>query len=228
MSVLHDPELESLLAALHARSDEQVAAMRSFQQVKETHPPTEDEVKAFRSDKLVALDRDKAELCYQLCRAGNARRIVEVGTSYGVSTLYLAAAVRDNVDVAGGSGVVIGTEYEPMKACAARANFEEAGLSRFIDLREGDLRETLKTIDGPVDFMLVDIWIAMARPALELVTPHLKPGAIVVCDNTDVYRSEYADYFAFLEDPANGFRTMTLPFDGGLELSVRIGPRSTV
>jgi predicted O-methyltransferase YrrM len=224
MSVVHDPELERLLAALHARSDEQVAAMRSYaQRAKEAHPPTEDEVKAFRSDKLVALDRDKAELCYQLCRANNARRIVEVGTSYGVSTLYLAAAVRDNVGSAG-NGVVIGTEYEPKKACAARAHFAQAGLSGFIDLREGDLRETLRRIDGPVDFMLVDIWIPMARPALELVTPHLRLGAIVVCDNTEQYRSEYADYFAFLEDPANGFRTMTLPFDGGLELSVRCQP----
>jgi predicted O-methyltransferase YrrM len=115
--------------------------------------------------------------------------------------------------------LVIGTEYEPEKSCAARAYFEQAGLSRFIDLREGDLCRTLKRIDGPVDFMLVDIWISMARTALELVTPHLGSGAIVVCDNTDKYRSDYADYFAFLK--ANGFRTMTLPFDGGLELSVR-------
>ena len=228
MSVIHDPELERLLATLHSRSDEQVAAMTSYHaqaRTKETYPPTADEVKVFRSDKLVALDRDKAEFCYQLCRANNARRIVEAGTSYGVSTLYLAAAVRDNVHAAGGSGVVIGTEYEPAKASAARAHFEEAGLSRFIDLREGDLRETLKQIDGPVDFMLVDIWIAMARPALELVTPHLRPGGIVVCDNTRQHRAEYADYFAFLEDPANGFRTMTLPFDGGLELSVRCQPQ---
>ena len=117
--------------------------------------------------------------------------------------------------------MVIGTEYEPKKVCAARAHFEQAGLSRFIDLREGDLRETLRQIDGPVDFVLVDIWIAMARPALELVTPHLKAGAMVICDNTELHRSAYADYFAFLEDPVNGFRTMTLPFNGGLELSVR-------
>ena len=94
--------------------------------------------------------------------------------------------------------------------------------SRFIELlREVTCGVTLQVVDGPVDFMLVDIWIAMARPALELVTPHLRPGAIVVCDNTAEHRDAYAAYFAFLEDPANGFRTMTLPFDGGLELSVR-------
>jgi predicted O-methyltransferase YrrM len=220
MRVLHDPELERLLAGLHARSDEQAEAIKTYFAGldKDGVAPAEDEIKAFRRDKFVALDRDKAAFCYQLCRAGDVRRIVEVGTSYGVSTLYLAAAVRDNVLAAGGDGVVIGTEYEPEKARAARSHFEAAGLSRFIDLREGDLRETLRQIEDPVDFVLVDIWIAMARPALELVTPHLRPGAIVVCDNTAQHRDAYAEYFAFLED---GFRTMTLPFDGGLELSVR-------
>jgi len=220
MSVLDDPELERLLARLHARSDEQVAAIERFYGDR-PQPPTDDEIKAFRGDKLVALDRDKAEFCYQLCRANNVRRVVEVGTSYGVSTLYLAAAVRDNVRLAGGGGVVIGTEYEPDKASAARAHFEEAGLGNFIDLREGDLRETLKQIDGPVDFVLMDVWIAMARPALELVARHLRAGAIVICDNTEQHRGDYADYFAFLEERANGFRTMTLPFSGGLEFSVR-------
>src|SRR5689334_10865649 len=176
-----------------------------------SHVPTPEEIRAFRRDKFVALDRDKAEFCYQLCRATNARRIVEVGTSYGVSTLYLAAAVRDNIGAYGGDGGVIGTEYEPEKARQARAHFRQAGLNHFIDLREGDLRETLKRIEGPVDFMLVDIWTTMARPALELVAPQLKPGAIVVCDNTEQYRVEYADYFAYLKNPDNGFRTMTLP-----------------
>jgi predicted O-methyltransferase YrrM len=221
LSVIRDPKLESLLASLHARSDAQMEAMKSFDagRASQVQPPVEAEIKVFRRDKLVALDRDKAEFCYQLCRASQARRIVEAGTSWGVSTLYLAAALRDTIDAAGGTGEVIGTEHEPDKASAARAHFEQAGLSRFIDLREGDLRETLLRIGGPVDFMLVDIWIAMARPALETVAPHLRPGAIVICDNTEHHRSAYADYFAFLD--ANGFRTMTLPFAGGLELSVR-------
>src|SRR6202521_6073519 len=144
MSVLQDSRLESLLARLHARSDEQLQAMRGHREERAKQPPLSAEeeaahTKAFVSDKLVALDRDKAEFCYQLCRATNARRIVEIGTSYGVSTLYLAAAARDNVRASGGDGVVIGTEYEANKASAARAHFEQAGLSRFIDLREGDL-----------------------------------------------------------------------------------------
>jgi predicted O-methyltransferase YrrM len=224
VSVLHDPKLERLLADLHARSDSQVPEMADFyaSRAGAASSPTDDQIKTFRRDKLVALDRDKAEFCYQLCRATDARRIVEIGTSYGVSTLYLAAALRDNIRLAGGAGIVIGTEYEPEKAAAARAHFAQAGLTGYIDLREGDLRETLLTLEGPVDFLLMDIWTAMARPALELVAPHLRSGATVICDNTQEHRSDYANYFAFIEDPANRFRTITLPFSGGLELSVRV------
>jgi predicted O-methyltransferase YrrM len=220
MSILQDAKLQHLLAVLHARSDDQIATTTAFYGGRGT-PPTDEEVRAFLSDKLVALDRDKAEFCYLLCRANDARHVVEAGTSYGVSTLYLAAAVRDNICATGGEGKVIGTEYEPAKAQAAREHFAAAGLTSFVELREGDLRETLKRIDVPVDFMLVDIWVPMARPALELVAPRLRRGAIVICDNTRRHRSEYSDYFAFLTNPTNGFQTMTLPFDGGLEMSVR-------
>ena len=188
MSVLRDPDLEQLLTRLHKASDEQIEEMHAYRALRASSPAADaTRLKKFRSDKLVALDRDKAEFCYQLCRTSGARRIVEIGTSYGVSTLYLAAALRDNLKAAGGEGLVIGTEYEPAKAAAARKHFDEAGLSRFIELREGDLRETLKQLDGPIDFVLVDIWIAMARSAIELVAPHLRSGAAVVCDNTQEY-----------------------------------------
>jgi predicted O-methyltransferase YrrM len=229
MSILGDPILEGLLDRLHEASDAQTSAIREYRAKRDmaVDRTPEDQAtltKTFLADKLYALDRDKAEFCYQVCRTIDARRIVEIGTSYGVSTLYLAAAVRDNIRAGGGSGVVIGTEYEPEKARAARAHFSEAGLSTFIDLREGDLRETLRQIEGPVDFVLVDIWIPMARPALELVAPHLRPRAVVTCDNTgrEDERAAYTDYFAFINDPTQGFRTMTLPFSGGFEMSVRL------
>jgi predicted O-methyltransferase YrrM len=230
MTILNDPNLERLLDRLHERSDAQTSAIREHyaERDRAVDRAPQDQAaltKTFLADKFYALDRDKAEFCYQLCRAIDARRVVEIGTSYGVSTLYLAAAVRDNIRAGGGYGVVIGTEYEPEKAQAARTHFSDAGLSSFIDLREGDLRETLRQIEGSVDFMLVDIWIPMARPALELVAPHLRRGAVVTCDNTgrEDERVAYADYFAFINDPAQGFRTMTLPFSGGLEMSVRLG-----
>ena len=226
--MLNDPKLETLLDELHRRSDAQTPSMRQhfasrFKGGKPTEPIDlgAGVDKRFVADMLVALDRDKAVLCYTLCRALNAKCVVEAGTSFGVSTLYLAAALRDNARVDGTKRTVIGTEYEPEKAKAARANFARSGLSEFVDLREGDLRQILTDIDGPVDLMLIDIWIPMARPALELVAPHLRKGAAVICDNTEEHRGAYAEYFAFLNDPRNSFVTMTLPYAGGLELSVR-------
>jgi predicted O-methyltransferase YrrM len=220
--ILGDPKLEALLARLHARSDaesdERGAYFKRRGEAGELNWDGLDaDAHAFFADKLVALDPDKAEFCYLACRALQARKVVEVGTSFGVSTLYLAAAVRDN-----GGGGVIATEYEPLKAEAARAHFAEAGLEEFIDLREGDLRETLKPLHGPFDFVLVDIWTEMARPAIELIAPHLRVGSVVCADNTGGFRHPYRHYFEFIEDPANGFRTMTLPFDGGFEMSVKI------
>jgi predicted O-methyltransferase YrrM len=170
-----------------------------------------------RAERFVALDRPKAAFCYLVCRALNARLVVEAGTSFGVSTLFLATAVRDN-----GGGSVIATEHEPAKAARARTNFAEAGLEQLIDLREGDLRDTLRDLRGNIDFMLVDIWTPMALPALTLVAPHLRSGAAVVCDNTEAYGEAYRDYLSFVRDPHNGFRSMVLPFSGGLEMSIRV------
>ena len=223
-SPLHDPKLEALLDRLHAKSDAEVDETDAYFARREREGSLDyenycdDDMHRFLSDKMVALDRDKAEFCYQLCRSLRATRVVEAGTSFGVSTLYLAAAVRDNQVE---NGVVIGTEHEPGKAKVARENFREAGLSEFIDLREGDLRQTLQDVGGPVDFMLVDIW-DVALPALERVSTSLRSGAIVVCDNTAVDADEYRDYFEFVNDPSNRFRTMTLPFQGGFELTVRV------
>jgi len=224
--VVLDSRIESLLDRLYSQHAGQTGEMMAYFSARAAAGDIDwnafdERANKFLSDKLVALDREKAEFCYQICRALGATRVVEAGTSFGVSTLFLAAAVRDNVRAHNAQGIVIGTEFEPAKAKAARANFAEAGLSDFIDLREGDLRETLADVGGPIDFMLIDIWTPMARPALELVAPRLRDGAVIICDNTAQFRDAYGGYFEFINDPANGLRTMTLPFEGGLEFTVR-------
>ncbi len=145
-SPLKDPKLEALPDRLHAQSDAQVDeinayyARRAQEGTLDKEHFFDDDMHRFFSDKMVALEQEEAEFCYQLCRSLRATRVVEAGTSFGVSTLYLAAAVRDNqVD----NGVVIGAEHDPKKAEVARANFKEAGLNEFIELREGDLRQRL-------------------------------------------------------------------------------------
>jgi predicted O-methyltransferase YrrM len=222
MSVLNDPKLEALLDALHAQSDGEAGAIdayfrRRIQEGTLSWDGFDSETTAFFRDKMVALEKVKAEYCYALCRALNAKRIVECGTSYGVSTLYLAAAVRDN-----GGSEVIATEHEPDKAKIARRNFEAAGLTRYIDLREGDLAVTLKKIDGAVDFVLLDIWTEAVMPAMRNIAPHLRQGAVIIADNSAQSRRGYAAYFDYIADPANRLVTMTLPFEGGLEMTVRI------
>jgi predicted O-methyltransferase YrrM len=221
MSIPLDAKVRALLDRLHAQSDAQGADIGAYfsrrgQAGDLDWKGLDADAHRFMADKLVAFDRDKAEYCYLLCRALGAKRVVEIGTSYGVSTLYLASAVKAN-----GAGVVIATEYEPAKAKAARANFTAAGLADMIDLREGDLRETLKRLDGPIDFVLMDIWTEMARPAIELVGPHMRSGAIVIADNVSQFPEAYEDYFAYIDDPTNKFSTLTVPFEGGLGMSVR-------
>lgn len=222
MSVLNNPELEALLDALHAQSEGQTGALETYfgRRAREgtlDWKHMDAETHAFFRDKMVALEKDKAEYCYLLCRALQAKRVVEAGTSFGVSTLYLAAAVRDN-----GGGTVIATEYEPDKARAARANFAAAGLSEYIDLREGDLAQTLADIDGPVDFLLLDIWTEAVMPAVRHVAPRMRPGAVIIADNTTQARGGYTEFFDYVADPANRLRTLTLPFAGGLEMTVRV------
>lgn len=230
-SLLDTPRVAALLADLHSLSDRQARISLPLQYLRRRfrtwvlrRPMDWDQAgpRQFMHDKLVALDRDKAHLCYLLCRATGATRIVEVGTSFGVSTIYLAAAVRENLDRAGEPGIVIGTEWEPTKVEAARSNLSAAGLVDIVEIREGDVRETLRDVGGPVDFVLMDIWVPMAKPALELLMPQLRRRAIVITDNVVSFRHEYRDYLAYVRNAVNGFQSMTLPLKGGVELSVRL------
>lgn len=145
------PRILSLLSQLHAQSSAQESQLTSADYALETIDST-------MRDKMIALEQDKCYFIYQLALSINAKTIVEVGTSYGLSTIYLALAVASNVEASGGSGRVIGTEHEHEKAVQARKNWDECSnsVSNIIDLREGDLRETLKQDRGSVDMLLLD------------------------------------------------------------------------
>lgn len=109
-------------------------------------------------DAFIALDKEKCQFVYQLARAINAKCVVEAGTSFGVSTIYLSLAVNANLQASGGKGVVIATEHEPAKAAQARKYWAEAGASvaQNIDLREGDLLQTLRENVPKIDLLLLD------------------------------------------------------------------------
>ncbi|KAI8648736.1 hypothetical protein NCS55_01481900 [Fusarium keratoplasticum] len=182
-------------------------------------------------DKFVSLEEDKCQFTYLLARSMGATNIIEAGTSFGVSTIYLALAVGQNVADARAAtgtsvtGKVIATEKEPTKIARARDYWKQAGneVEPWIELREGDLRETLKVAEGmpeQIDMLLLDIWTPMALPVLETVKPRLRKRAIVLADNTSMAKPLYKEFLTYIHDPRNGFKTTTTPFSGGLEMIV--------
>lgn len=145
----------SLLSTLHSLSLAQEASL-----TRADYDPTT--INDTMRDKFIALEEDKCHFVFQLARAINAKTIVEAGTSYGVSTIYLALAAIANAKATGGEAKVIGTEHEPTKADKAREHWKQCGTYKgvevggVIDLKEGDLRETLKERLGVVDMLLLD------------------------------------------------------------------------
>jgi len=157
------------------------------------------------AEHFLAVSPDYGRFLYAMARAAQATRIVEFGTSMGISTIYLAAAVRDN-----GGGRIIGTELEPGKVARARAHLEAAGLADLVEIREGDALETLKDVGGEIDLLLVDGAFALYLPVLRLVEQRLRPGAVVLGENA--FTPEYLEY---VRNPANGYISQPLPLDAG-------------
>ena len=164
-------------------------------------------------DVPLAVSRETGRLLYMLARSSHARTIVEFGTSFGISTLHLAAALRDN-----GGGRLITSEFEPSKVARARDNLTAGGLIDLVEFREGDALQTL-SVDLPetIDLVLLDGAKALYPEILSLVESRLRPGALIVADNADYS----PDYLARVRAPANGY--ISTPFADDVELSMRIG-----
>ena len=225
MTSLELETVESTLARLHRRAaGDWRVFMRAAPRVALGALAGRDAVESAKpllKDAFIPIDAAQGRALYQIARATGAQRIVEFGTSFGVSTIYLAAAVRDN-----GGGEVIATEMEPNKIAAARANFEAAGLASFIDLRAGDALETLQDAPWPVDLVFLDGWKELCLPVLKLLEPKLRPNAVVLCDDMKNFRRTLKPYVDYVRDPAGPYVSMGLPLGDELEFSVYRPPRS--
>jgi predicted O-methyltransferase YrrM len=171
----------------------------------------------------IPVSREQGEFLYLTARALSARHVVEFGTSFGISTLYLASAVADDRRTAGGGGVVIGTEIEPSKHAVATRNLSEAGLSDVAEVRLGDALETLQEVPEPIDLVFLDGWKDLYLPVLELLTPRLRPGAVVLADNIFTFRKSLRPFVEHVQDSSHGFASTTLHISDGLEYAVYLG-----
>ena len=209
------PLLDRLFQAAHA-DDTRWAAVR------ERHPDgfaglsAREQADAY-AELYIPVSPEGGRLLYTLVRASRPATVVEFGTSYGISTIHLAAAVRDNV-----AGHVVSTELNAAKVARARSNLAEAGLADLVTILEGDALETLAGLPGPVGFVLLDGWKRLYLPVLRLLEPRLTSGALVVADDTVSMAAEMTDYLSYVRDPARGYLSVSFPESDGLEITCRL------
>ena len=177
-----------------------------------------DGITPYLKDAYIPITPDQGRFLYLSARLIQARTIVEFGTSFGISTLYLAAAVKDN-----GGGVVVGSELDASKHAKAREHLRQAGLEELTDIRLGDALQTLASVEGPIDMVLLDGWKDSYLPVLKLLQPKLKPRAIVLADNIFRFKRALRTYVEYVQSGTNGFVSSTLEIADGFELSVFTG-----
>ena len=170
------------------------------------------ELYSLMKDLWLPVSREAGQLLYMLARSTKAKTIVEFGTSFGISALYLAAALRDN-----GGGRLITSEFEPSKVAGAKRHLSEGGLIDLVEMREGDALKTL-AVDLPdtIDFVLLDGAKSLYPDILDLVESRLRPSALIVADNAD-YCPEYLER---VRTPQGGY--LSVPFADDIELSIRL------
>ncbi len=166
----------------------------------------------------IAVPPDEGQFLYLMTRSIAARNVVEFGTSFGISTIYLAAAVRDN-----GGGSVIGSELEVNKHTVAVENLNRAGLGAIAEVRLGDAMETLQKTPEPIDLVFLDGWKDLYLPVIELLQPRLRKGAVVLADNIHTFKKDLRPYVEYMQSGENGFDSTTLSVSDGVEFSIFAG-----
>lgn len=217
---LEDAKVAATLKELHARArGDRWVLLRALPAVALARLTGGNFFKAaapYLKDAYIPVDPDQGRLLYLTARAIDARIIVEFGTSFAISTIYLAAAARAN------NGRVVGTELEPTKVKAARANVAAAGLAQFVDIREGDAMKTLASLEGPIDFLFLDGWKDLYLPVVKMLSPKMRARAVVLADNIFTFKKTLRPYVAHMQDRTNGFESVTVPIGHGMEYSVRL------
>jgi predicted O-methyltransferase YrrM len=186
--------------------------LRTMLKELEDHAATHDAVETEHSRKLLNLEPDTAQLLSILARSSGARRVLEIGTSNGYSTIWLAASIGTR----GGRVTTIDRSQE--KQALARENLSKAGLLEYVDLRCGDATEVVETLPGPFDFVFFDADRKSAPDQLTLLLPKLAPVALILADNVLSHPAEIADYLAVVQS-LKRLQHVVVPVGKGLSIA---------
>jgi predicted O-methyltransferase YrrM len=196
-TTLQDPRVATLLDRMYAESKSQMSLLRE-RAAEFNRKMTAQERTDAMSEFYIPVTPEAGRLLYALVRATRPSTVVEFGMSFGISAVHLAAAVRDN-----GVGRVVTTELSATKIAAAKKTFAETGLDDVITILEGDALTTLKGLDEPADFVLLDGWKDLYLPVIKLLEPRLPTGALVIADNASA--ADMKPYLDYVRDPGNGY-----------------------
>ncbi len=220
-STLDSPTVAPLLSRLYEDAQKSYAILRKLfgdlspeERARRMRDPNADYRAFYGQAKAVhmAVSPETGRLLYMLARGNKTRAAVEYGTSFGISAIHVAAALRDN-----GGGRLFGTELEPEKIAHARANLESAGLADLVEIREGDALETLaRDLPETVDLVLLDGHKPLYARILALVAPRLRTGSYLVADNSDAC----PEYVAAVRAPGSGY--LSVPFTDDVELTMKL------
>jgi predicted O-methyltransferase YrrM len=201
-----DPAFWAVIADYEARAERE-------EQLWDSLPPTEAERRI--DEMLLPVGRATGALLNLLVKEAGACRILEAGSSYGYSTLWLAEAARAV------AGKVISLELKAAKTEYATVQLARAGLAGFVEFRVGDALECLVELAGPFDLVLIDLWKDLYVPVFELLHPKLAPGALVVADNMIEPASArpHAHAYRAAVHSARDMTSVLLPVGNGIELS---------
>ena len=198
-----DDKIKAVLADYHEKIREERESHRQS-------PPGSNDGGQHR---FMAVGPDPGQFINILARSLKTPTILEIGTSFGYSGIWLAAAARAN------GGRVITMERYEHKSAYAREMARKAGLADYIDFHVGDAVEMIPALPGKVDFVLLDLWKDLYVPCLEAFYPKLNPGAIIVADNMLGRKMPGIEAYGHAVRAMPGITSVLLPVGSGIEVS---------
>jgi predicted O-methyltransferase YrrM len=202
-----DPKIQDVLNHYHQRIEDEILLFNHL---------SEEEKIGRKDNFLLPIGLETGIFLNTMIKSAKSKTILEIGTAYGYSTIWLAEAAKAT------GGKVITLEISEDKAIYAKDKIAAAGLSAYVDFRIGNALESIENVTETFDFVLLDIWKELYTPCFELVYPKLNKSAWIAADNIihpPHHKTETEKYLTILKQ-TNAFDSVLLPIGSGIEVSV--------